>query len=83
MKGEVCDYETETHIKRALSSIGRNGYRATAGMELLELYCPLSLVNEAADKAAILIGLTERMGVGKEFRRKLREFSQQRIFETP
>ena len=74
MKGVACDYETERHIKQALASIGRNGYRATAGMELLELYCPLALVNEAADKAAILIGLTERMGVGKEFRRKLREF---------
>ena len=53
-KGIPCDDLTRTHVERALSSIGRNGYRATRAIEMLELYCPLVLVNEAVEKAAIV-----------------------------
>jgi len=71
---ERCDGETYRRVCAALATIGRNGSGADVSAADLELFVGRPLVAEAMEKADVVLKLQELCGVGKEYRREVREF---------
>lgn len=75
---EQCPGWIYSRVCAALATIGRNGSGADVSAADLELFVGRPLVAEAMEKADIVLKLAELCGVGKQFRREIRDFVQRK-----